>query len=118
MRQRGDGCVVIAEVCLNLGQRLLSPWLVHRVAVVVFDRAFRLLQSLFLFAKPGISERESVRYSVRIGWDGNVKSRPTHCDGATETSPRIFIVTCPQLTIATLDQHELNIRIERLSRRE
>src|SRR3984893_16487402 len=116
MRQRGEGGLVLGEMCLTLGQRRLSSWLVHRVAVVVFDRAFRLLQSLFLFAKPGISERESVRYSVRIGWDGTVWFWINHCDGATETSARIFIVTCPQLTIATLDQHELNIRIERLSR--
>jgi len=53
--QGGDGGIRIAEARLNLCQYDLGLGLVHRIVLVVFDRALRLLERLFLFSKPRIS---------------------------------------------------------------
>ncbi len=90
--------------------------LVHRIVVVVFDRALRLLERLFLFSKPGISERKSIRCAVRVRRNRCVRFQFDRFDGARKTSTRILIAARPLLTKAKLDQRELGNSVERLSR--
>src|SRR6266516_6872812 len=107
MRKSGDRRIEIAEARLNLRQSGQSPRLVHRIVVVVFYRALRLLQSFCLFSKPGISEGKSIRSAVRVWRNGCIRSGFNRFDRSRETSTRTLIPPCPLLTKTKLNQSEL-----------
>src|SRR5882724_11980724 len=116
MRKSGDGGIEIAETRLNLRECGLRPRLVYRIRLVVFDSTLRLLQRLFLFSKPGISEGKSIRCAVRVWWNGCIRPGFNRFDRARKTSTCILIPPCPLLTKAKLHQGEFGNTVERLSR--
>src|SRR5438045_2383095 len=116
MRKSCNCGIEIAETGLNLCESDLSRRLVHRIHVVVFDRALRLLQSFLFFSEPGVSKGKSIRRSVSICRNWGIRLRFNRFDRARKTSTRVFTTSCPLLTKTKLNQSELGNRVERLSR--
>src|SRR5207248_7149587 len=75
MRKSCNCGIEIAETGLNLCESDLSRRLVHRIHVVVFDRALRLLQSFLFFSEPGVSKGKSIRRSVSICRNWGIRLR-------------------------------------------
>src|ERR1700757_3988228 len=81
----GDRGIEIAEARLDLCESRLGPRLFYRITVVILHSTLRLVQRLFLFSKPGISERQSIRGAGRVGWNRSIRFRfnPFNCAGKT-----------------------------------